>query len=144
MPPRSDLKQIAAACKEYKIFLSERSSSCLPIIERCQVVLGVPPIGILSSRINGKFFIKVELAIDLHTAAHDSSVLRQKYVVNLLENQLRKFVKLGNNYNRFFTVYNIYDFIELMWRRKWTFSDNNLFFKCYTETTSTYNNFTPF
>ena len=77
----------------------------------------VPPIDILSSSINVKFFIKVILANDLLTAAHDSSVLRQKSVANLSESHLRRFVNLVNNDNRFYTVDNINDFIELMWRR---------------------------
>ena len=55
-----------------------------PNNESCQVLLGVPPIDILSMIINIKFLIKVKFANDL-TAAHDSSVLRQKRDANFLE-----------------------------------------------------------
>ena len=73
-----------------------------------------------------------------------SSVLRQKSVVNFLESHLRRFAKLVNNDSRFYTVDKINDFIELMWRRRWSASDNNFFLKCYTETTPSYNHFSPF
>ena len=115
-----------------------------PNIESCQVLLGVPPIDILSMSINIKFLIKVKFANDLLTAAHDSSVLRQKSVANLLENHLRRFAKLVNNDSRFYTVDKINDFIERMWRRRWSASDNNSFLKCYTVTTPSYNHSTPF
>ena len=61
-----------------------------PNIESCQVLQGVPPIDILSMSININFLIKVKYANDLLTAAHGSSVLRQKSVANLLESHFRK------------------------------------------------------
>ena len=96
--------------------------SCSPNIESCQVLLGVPPIDILSMSINIKFLIKVKFANDLLTAAHDSSVLRQKSVAKFLESRLRRFAKLLNNDSRFYTVDKINDFIELMWRRRATYN----------------------
>ena len=80
-----------------------------PNIESCQVLLGVPPIDILSVSINIKFLIKVKFANDLLTAAHDSSVLRQKSVANRLESHLRRFAKPVNNDGRFYTVDKIND-----------------------------------
>ena len=60
-----------------------------PNIESCQVLLGVPPIDILSMSINIKFLIKVKIANDL-TAVHYSSVLRQKSVAkNEVYNEFR-------------------------------------------------------
>ena len=52
-----------------------------PNIESCRVLLGGPPNDILSMSINIKFLIKVKFANDLLTAAHDSSVLRQKVLL---------------------------------------------------------------
>ena len=89
-----------------------------------------------SSSSNIKFLIKVKFANDLLTAAHDSSVLRQKSVASLLESHLRRFAKLVNN-DRFYMVDKINAFIKLMWGRRWSASDNNSFLKCY-------NHFTPF
>ena len=90
-------EKIAAACKEYKTLFKH---SCSSNIESCQVLLSVPPIDILSSNINFKLLTKIKLANDLLTAAHESSVLRQKSVANLLGSQLRRFVKLVNNESR--------------------------------------------
>ena len=99
-----------------------------PNIESCHVLLVVPPIDILSSSINVKFLIKVKLPNDLLTAAYDSSVLRQKSVANSLGSHLRRFVKLVNNDTRSYTVDNINNLNELLWRRRWTASDKNSFF----------------
>ena len=63
---------------------------------------------------------------------------------NLLESHLRRFAKHVNNDSRFYTVDKINDFINFMWRRRWSASDNNSFLNCYTETTPSYNHFTPF
>ena len=115
-----------------------------PSIESCQVLLGVQPIDILSMSINIKFLIKFNFANDLLTAARESSVLRQKSVPNVLESHLRRFAKHVNNDSKFYTVDKINDFIELMWRHRWSASDNNSFLKSYTVTTPSYNHFTPF
>ena len=117
MPPRSGFKEIAAAFKENKIISSERFSriAIRRTLKAFMFYWVFHIIDTLSSTINVKFLIKVKLANDPLTAAHDSSVLRQKSNANLSVSHLRRFVKLVDNDSRSYSVDNITDFVELMW-----------------------------
>ena len=104
-------------CKEYKIISSERFARIA--IRRTLNVFKCPwvfhIIDTLSSTINVMFLIKLKLTNDPLTAAHDSSVLRQKSNANLSVSHLRRFVKLVDKDRRSYSVDNITDFVELMW-----------------------------
>ena len=63
----------------------------------------VAPIDILSSSAIAKFLKKAKLANVLIKAAHDSLVLRQKGVANLLESHFENLSQLVNNDSSLYT-----------------------------------------
>ena len=112
-------------------------------IESCEVLLGVPPIELVNSIINVKFFYKSQI---IERSSHCSPLFfcnTTKSTANLLESHLRRSAKFVTNDSRFYVVDHMNDFLELMWRRRWPASHNNSSLECYTETTLTYNHFTP-
>ena len=57
----------------------------LPNIDSCQVLLGTPPLDLLSTAINVKFLLKLKLEDDLLPWTHDASSSFPDSVANLLE-----------------------------------------------------------
>ena len=64
-----------------------------PIIDSCQVLLGAPPLDLLSTAINVKFLLKLKLEDDLLHWTHDASSSFPDSVANLLESHVISFGK---------------------------------------------------
>ena len=64
-----------------------------PNIDSCQVLLGAPPLDLLSTAINVKFLLKLKLEDDLLHWTHDASSSFPDSVANLLESHVTRFGK---------------------------------------------------
>ena len=116
----------------------------LPNIDSCQVLLGTPPLDLLSTAINIKFLLKLKLEDDLLHWTHDASSSFPDSVANLLESHVTRFGKFLRIYNC--TRYKQQDvnlFINYLWNLRWKNNDNKSFQKCYTKTPPTCNTRSP-
>ena len=110
------------------------------IDSRCQVLLGTPPLGLLSTAINVKFFLKLKLQDNLLHWTHDASSSFPDSVTNLLESHVTRFEKFLRIQKC--TRYKQHDvnlLIAYPWNLTWKNNDNKSFRKCYTKTPLTCN-----
>ena len=116
----------------------------LPNIDSWQVLLGTPPLVLLSTTINVKFFLKLKLEDDLLHWTHDASSSFPGSVANLLESHVTRFWKFLRIHNC--TRYKQQDvnlFINYLWNLRWKNNDNKSFLKCYTKSPPTFNTVLP-
>ena len=115
-----------------------------PNIDSCQVLLGTPPLDLLSTAINVKFLLKLKLEDDLLHWAHDASSSFPDSVANLLESHVTRFGKFLRNHNcTRYKQQDVNHFINLLWNLRWKINDNRSFLKCYTRTPPTCNTISP-
>ena len=81
-----NLKYVKAIQNNFIRTLSGHGFS--PNIDSCQVLLGTPPLDLLSTAINVKFFLKIKLYDDLLHWTHNASSSVPDSVANLLESHV--------------------------------------------------------
>ena len=117
----------------------------LPNFDSWQVLLGTPPLDLLSTAINVKLLLKLKLEDDLLHRTHDASSSFPDSVANLLESHVTRFGEFLRIHNC--TRYKQQDvnfFINCLWNLRWKNNDNKSFLKCYTRaTSSTCNSISP-
>ena len=116
----------------------------LPNIDSCQVLLGTPPLDLLSTTINVKFLFRLKLEDHLPYWTHDASTSFPDSVANLLESHVTRF----GEFLRIHTCtrnkqQDVNLFINYLWNLRWKNNDNKSFRKCYTKIPPTCNTITP-
>ena len=107
----------------------------LPNIDSCHVLLGTPPLDLLSTVINVKFLLELKLDDDLLHWTHEASSSFPDSVANLLESHVTRFGKFSRIEKC--TRYKQQDvslFITHLWNLRWKNNDNKSFLKCCTKT----------
>ena len=111
-----------------------------PNIDSCQVLLGTPPLDLLSTAINVKFLLELKLEDDLLHWTHDASSSFPDSVANLLESHVTRFGKFLRNHNcTRYKQQDVNHFINHLWNLRWKNNDNRSILKCYTRTPPTCN-----
>ena len=116
-----------------------------PNIDSCQVLLGTPPLDLLShTAINVKFHLKLKLEDESKLWTHDASSSFPDSVANLLESHVTRFGKFLRIHKC--TRYKQQDvklFINYLWNLRLKNNDNKSFLKCYTRTSPFCNTISP-
>ena len=114
-----------------------------PNIVSCQVLLGTPPLDLLSTAINVKFLLKLKLEDELLHWTHDASSSVLDSVANLLGSRVTRFGKFLRIHNC--TRYKQQDvdlFNNYLRNLRWK-NNYKSFLTCYTRTQPTCNTISP-